>query len=116
MSINEAIDLLRRKGIRVFRINRTQFKVRDMSGEYWENYYGSYFFRKTREFWAGRDIIKLAQSYTDSTQQTCLHRNVKQSSRSKNRPATRDAIRTGEFDKIPDKNRPVKRGNPWDWD
>lgn len=74
---------------------------------------------------------KFIITLSDGTQEICTARKInkygqliiqpnvkkltKASDNSKNRAATRDALKTEEFDKIP-QNSKVRQGDPWAWD
>jgi len=65
----------------------------------------------TQEICTARDIKK----YSQSIKQPIVKKLTKESDNSKNRSATRDALKTEEFDKIP-QNKKVRQGDPWAWD
>lgn len=120
--IDEAIELLHKKGIKVVRINAKQFRVWDIAGNVWDNH-GDRFFNESKKweveqkeyFWTGREVIKLARGYMDSNQQTTLSKTVKKLSNRKNRTATRDAIKKEDFDNIP-QNGVMIEEDRWGWD
>ena len=119
MKTDEAIKFLAKKGIHVDRINKNSFRIWDDAGPLRENWTGKSWMQlkdPANYNWTGREVIKMARWHKDSDQQTTIHKSLKQDSRNKNRTATRDALKTESFDKIPDKNSPVKTGNIWDWD
>jgi hypothetical protein len=63
-----------------------------------------------------RQLIKWAKVHTaDSKQNTAIKSNIKHYDHHKNRTATRDAIKTENFDIIPQGNKVVAE-NPWNWD
>lgn len=122
MNTEEAAKFLQSKGIRVDRINKKEFRVWDINGNVWLADRDRFFTQrewwglpKANDSWTGREIVKLARSYTDSNQQTSLHKNVKKFSNDKDRTATRDAIKKEDFDKIPAQKRTAE-SNPWCWD
>jgi hypothetical protein len=116
MNTTDAIAFLLKKGIRIDPINKKEFRVWDINGNVWMNYHskGWYYLDSTKDIWTGRQVIKLARSYTDSNQQTSMHKNVKKFSNDKDRTATRDAIKNEDFDKIPSKKR-TKSDDIWSW-
>lgn len=117
MTTEEAIKHLYNQGIKVFKICKNKYSVAYLNGQPWENYYNRYSSRHRKDGlneWSGREIIKLARAYTDSSQQTSMHKNVKKYSNDKDRTATRDAIKKEDFDKIPS-NRRTKEDDIWGW-
>lgn len=63
-----------------------------------------------------RQLIKWAKVYTsDSKQNTMIKRNIKHFDHKKNRSATRDAINSNDFEKIPQQGK-VSVENPYNWD
>jgi hypothetical protein len=118
MTISEATDILFQRGIKVLKLNKNKYAVSYVNGQPWENYYARYSSRYKRDGvneWTGREIIKLARAYTDSSQQTSMRKNVKKFSNDKDRAATRDAIKKEDFDKIPS-NKRTKEEDRWCWD
>ena len=65
----------------------------------------------TQEICTARKINK----YSQLINKPSAKKNTKASDNSKNRAATRDALKTEEFDKIP-QNSKVRQGDPWAWD
>ena len=63
-----------------------------------------------------RELIKMAKIYSsENNQNTAIKKNVKKFDNDKNRAATRDVIKTEDFDKIP-QNGKVKPEDIWSWD
>lgn len=63
-----------------------------------------------------RELIKWAKAYSsENNQNTTIKRHVKKFDNDKNRSATRDALRTEEFDKIPQHGK-VAMDDQWNWD
>ena len=116
MTTTEASKVLLDRGIKVLKICKNKYSVNWLNGQPWENGYSfTRYSKDASNEWSGRDIIKLARSYTDSNQQTSMHKNVKKFSNDKDRTATRDAIQKEDFDKIPSKMR-TKSDSLWNWD
>lgn len=120
MTTEEATKLLFNNGIKVLKLRKNCFSVSCVNGQPWDN--GDYrinsnglYYETIKNEWTGREIVKLARSYTDSNQQTTLHKNVKKFSNDKDRTATRDAIKKEDFDKIPSKKR-TSESSIWNWD
>jgi uncharacterized protein with WD repeat len=68
------------------------------------------------EIITARELIKLAKTYSsENNQNTALKKNIKRFDKKKNHTATRDALKTEEFDKIP-QNGKVKSHDIWNWD
>lgn len=117
MTTQEATKLLFQNGIKVLKLSKNLYSVSYVNGQPWENRRGatSWWPNTLENEWTGREIVKLARAYTDSNQQTSLHKNVKKFSNDKDRTATRDAIQTENFDVIPSKKR-TKAADPWAFD
>lgn len=118
MNCDEATLHLAKRGIKVDKIGKNQFRVWDEKGKVWMPYRS----KKTTlrpdiykdGVWAGREVIALARSYSsDNPQNTAMKKNIKHFDK-KNRAATRDLIQKEDFDGIP-KEGPVKEENPWNW-
>lgn len=68
------------------------------------------------EVLTARELIKMAKAYSsENNQNTAIKKNVKKFDNDKNRAATRDAIKSDRFDKIP-QNSKVKCDDAWNWD
>lgn len=61
-----------------------------------------------------REVVKLARN-RNRLVGTSIKKNVKTFSNKKNRAATRDAINSQNFDRIP-QNEPTKTDDIWSWD
>jgi hypothetical protein len=68
------------------------------------------------EMITARKLIKWAKAYSsENNQNTALKKNLKRFDKKKNHTATRDALKTEEFDKIPQHGK-VSQDNYWNWD
>jgi uncharacterized protein with WD repeat len=68
------------------------------------------------EMITARELIKLAKTYSsENNQNTALKKNLKRFDKKKNHTATRDALKTEQFDKIPQHGK-VSQDNIWNWD
>lgn len=118
MTTEDATKLLFQNGIKVLKLRKNLYAVSYVNGQPWENsHYSSKLYKTTwlGNEWTGREIIKLARAYTDSNQQTTIRKSVKKFSNDKDRTATRDAIQTEDFDKIP-LNQRTNSADIWDFD
>lgn len=111
MNISEAIDFLKKKGYSVIKeCNYFRLFSRGMELECWTGWK-----KENQPNWSCRDIIKFARDYRDSNSQPSIGKNVKKFSSDKDRTATRDAIKKGDFDKIPS-NKRTANDSRWNWD
>jgi len=108
MSIDDSILLLQKYGLRVDKIDKNQFRVWYLGGELIENYMRG----GSGGDWSGRQIVRLAKFWDN---RGSAKANVKEFDKSKNRAATRDAIKKEDFDSIP-LNGKTKQADIWGWD
>lgn len=114
MNTEESISHLAKRGIKADKVGKNQFKVWGHDGEVWTPY-RDYRKGSSDGIWTGREVVNLARAYSaDSSRNTAIKSNTKHFDK-KNRGATRDKIKTEDFDNIP-LNGPVKRENRWNWD
>jgi formate hydrogenlyase subunit 6/NADH:ubiquinone oxidoreductase subunit I len=111
MSMDEAIELLASKGIRVYKIDKKVCHICEQGDELKTQY--KVINGKLVEVadWTYRDIIQYAKSYSSNS----VNQNVKKFSNDKDRSSTRDAIKKQNFEKIPQKRR-TKEEDRWSWD
>lgn len=65
--------------------------------------------------YTARELIKLARAYSsDNNQETTIKKNLKKFTNDMNRSATRDKIKTEEFDDIP-QSGVMKKDDRWNW-
>lgn len=107
MTVNQAIDTLKKR--------KDWFHTAEKIGKnlYRVTYRGGYLQEETL---TAREIIKIAKAYSsENNQTTTIKKNVKKFDNAKNRSATRDAIKTEDFEKIP-QNGKVATDDIWGWD
>lgn len=106
MTVDEAIQTLKKR--------KDWFHTAEKIGKnlYKVKYRG---FITQEETMTAREIIKAAKAYSsENNQTTAIKKNLKHFDNAKNRTATRDAIKKGDFDKIPQKGK-VKEEDIWSW-
>lgn len=107
MDVDEAIEILKKQQNwfhSVEKIGKNLYKVK---------YRGGY---RQEDTMTARELIKSAKVYSsENNQNTAIKRNVKKFDNDKNRTATRDAIKSENFDKIPQRGK-VAMDDIWGWD
>lgn len=110
MTTKEAISFLSSIGWKVDTIKRGKYRIWEKGGEVFTPF-GFERQNTNNEFWNARQIIKFAR-YIKMNES--LDKKVKRYDDTKNRRATRDALKTENFDKIPRIKGKVKsRRDPW---
>jgi len=107
MNTQEAIDFLSNKGIKVHQ-DGVKFFVFWTDGSLNPPH-------EYRDWYVGREIVKLARIMRDSGSIPSLGKNVKHFSNSKDRAHTRRLSDMGDFDSIP-ANKRTSQANRWDFD
>jgi hypothetical protein len=104
MDTSSAIRRLKRNGFQVSNVSRQKFIVKRFNWEISESY-------------TARELINLARTYSHYNKFTStVNSLVKETDNSRNRSATRDAIKTDDWDSIPVGLGKVKSGDRWSWD
>lgn len=104
MNFKKAVEILKNKSFH--KIINVDMDKKELTVE---GYWGEY------DIYDARKTINLARSYTSEGTETTITKNVKHYGKRKNRRATRDAINSRQFDKIPQSGR-VKDEDIWCWD
>lgn len=104
MNFKKAVEILKNKSFHKI-INVDQDKKELTVEGHWGDH----------DTYDARKAISLAREYTSEGQKLNIAKNVKHYGKRKNRRATRDAIKSEYFDKIPQRGR-VKDEDPWSWD
>ena len=103
MNTHEAIKILKNKGWKIVKLDSGNLNVLHPR---WSDY----------DEYTPREFIELARCYThENKRATNINQSTKKEHNGKNRSATRNAINSDDFDKIP-LNRPTKSGDRWNWD
>lgn len=106
MNTKEAIKILKERVSYIHTIEK--------DGKNFVVYYKAWIIES--DVYSARQLIKWAKSYTsENNQNTASKRNVKKFDNGKNRTATRDAIKSENFDKIPQRGK-VAMDDIWSWD
>ena len=109
MNIAEATEILAKQGVRVDKIGKNQFKLNYKGGEVCVPWV-SKASRRTEGVWRGREVIQWAKAPHHISKGPLKHYDAR-----KNRAATRDKIKTENFEDIPQQGK-TKSENLWSWD
>jgi len=103
MNINEGIEILKGRGWKIVKLDSGNLNALHPR---WSDYVE----------YTSREFIELARCYThENKRTTSINQSTKKEHNRKNRSATRNAINSDDFDKIP-LNSPTKSGDRWNWD
>ena len=110
MTIEEAIQILSKQGVKVDKIGKNRFRIWYAGGQLCVPWVSTRS-KRQEDIWRGREVIQWARNPHRISKGL-----LKQHDNTKNRRATRDAIQTENFDSIPDRNGKVNQSDPWSFD
>lgn len=110
MNIQEAAEILAKQGVKVDKVGDNQFKVWYAGGQVCSPWSGADL-KHVEGIWRGREVIKWARNPHRISKGDLKHHD-----NTKNRPSTRDAIQTENFDAVPNRNGKVNQSDPWSFD
>lgn len=112
MNMKEAISVLKRNGVNVYKRGKDRYLIARQGGNTWTNY------KESDGFYSSREVVRFARECftSEGKRENSIGKMLKHETKNNRRTVQRDLIRKGEFDKLSCNEDKKTYGDRWSWD